>query len=167
MVITGRRHCRLRLKWRQENIRVDYNLNKNNTFMGRFTQDSWTNNAYNAGYWGEDPFPALNDNWIQPSKSIVGKWTRTIGTTMVNDAEFSYSNNRINITPGGTDPNNGYLYGPALLNAISAAIPTEYPQSIKTARPASRPLWGGIGGLRQQPKLLVDCSMEQHSSTCT
>ena len=52
------------------------------------------------------PFPALNDNWIQPSKSIVGKWTRTIGTTMVNDAEFSYSNNRINITPGGTGSGN-------------------------------------------------------------
>ena len=130
--------------WRQENVRGDYNLNKNNTFMGRYTQDSWSNNAYNSGYWGEDPFPALNDNWIQPSKSIVGKWTRTIGTTMVNDAEFTYSNNRINITEGGINPNNGYLYGSALQSAISAAIPTEYPNSIKHS-PASIPtLWGGL-----------------------
>ena len=133
------------LYWRQENIRGDFNLNKNNTFMGRFTQDSWTNNSYNAGYWGEDPYPALNDNWIQPSKSIVGKWTRTIGTTMVNDAEFTYSNNRINITPGGTNPNNGYLYGPALLNAISAAIPTEYPNSIKRDPAGIPTIWGGLG----------------------
>ncbi len=133
------------LKWRQENIRADYNLNSHNTFMGRFTQDTWSNNAYNAGYWGEDPFPALNDNWIQPSKSIVGKWTRTIGTTMVNDAEFTYSNNRINITPGGIDPGNGRLYGDALLNAISSAIPTEYPQSIKRDPAGVPTMWGGLG----------------------
>src|SRR5262249_44439141 len=119
------------LYWRQENIRIDYNLTPKNTLMGRFTQDTWSNNSYNAGYWGEDPFPALNDNWAQPSKSIVGKWTRTIGTTMVNDAEFTYSNNRINITVGGTDPNNGYLFGPALQSAISSALPPEFPNSLK------------------------------------
>ena len=95
-------------------------------------------------FWGEDPFPALNDNWAQPSKSIVGKWTRTIGTTMVNDAEFTYSNNRINITEGGINPNNGYLYGAALQSAISAAIPPQFPNSIKLD-PASIPtLWGGL-----------------------
>jgi hypothetical protein len=129
--------------WRQENIRGDYNLTKNNTIMGRYTQDSWSNNAYNAGYWGEDPFPALNDNWIQPSKSIVGKWTRTIGTTMVNDVSFTYSNNRINITPGGINPGNGNLYGTALLNAISGAIPVQYPNLKED--PAGIPtLWGGL-----------------------
>ena len=130
--------------WRQENVRVDYNLSKNNTFMGRFTQDSWSNDAYNSGYWGEDPYPALNDNWIQPSKSIVGKWTRTIGTTMVNDAEFSYSNNRINITEGGINPNNGYLYGEALQSAISAAIPSQYPNSMKHSAASLPTLWGGL-----------------------
>jgi Carboxypeptidase regulatory-like domain/TonB-dependent Receptor Plug Domain len=133
------------LYWRQENIRIDYNLTKSNTLMGRFTQDTWSNPAYNAGYWGEDPFPALNDDWAQPSKSIVGKWTKTIGTTMVNDAEFTYSNNRINITPSGLNPNNGNLYGPALQNAISAAIPSQFPESLKLA-PASIPtIWGGLG----------------------
>ena len=160
-VTTGPLRCRTPLKWRQENVRVDYNLSKNNTFMGRFTQDSWSNDAYNTGYWGEDTFPALNDNWIQPSKSIVGKWTRTIGTTMVNDAEFSYSNNRIIITPGGTGTNGGRLTGTALLNAISAAIPTEYRQSIKTAPAGIPTLWGGIGSLWQQQELLVDCSVAE------
>ena len=40
-------------------MRVDYNLTKNNTFMGRYTQDTWSNNAYNSGYWGEDPVPGV------------------------------------------------------------------------------------------------------------
>ena len=133
------------LYWRQENLRIDYNLTKTNTLMGRFTQDTWSNNSYNAGYWGEDPFPALNDNWAQPSKSIVGKWTKTIGTTMVNDAEFTYSNNRINITPGGIDPNNGYLFGPALQSAISTAIPAQFPESLKTAPDSIPTIWGGLG----------------------
>ncbi len=133
------------LYWRQENLRIDYNLTKSNTLMGRFTQDTWSNNSYNAGYWGEDPFPALNDNWAQPSKSIVGKWTKTIGTTMVNDAEFTYSNNRINITVGGTDPNNGYLFGPALQSAISAALPPQFPNSLKRAPDSIPTIWGGLG----------------------
>ena len=63
---------------------------------------------------------------------------------MVNDAEFTYSNNRINITEGGINPNNGYLYGAALQSAISAAIPPQFPNSIKLD-PASIPtMWGGL-----------------------
>lgn len=111
------------LFWREENVRGDFNLNKSNTLMARYTQDTWSNPAYNAGYWGDDPWPTLNSSWAQPSKSIVGRWTATIGSTMVNTASFQYSNNRINITPGGTTP--------GLLSQISAAIPSLYPNSLK------------------------------------
>jgi Carboxypeptidase regulatory-like domain len=111
------------LNWRQENIRADYDLNHSNRIMGRYTQDTWTNPAFNAGYWGDTVFPALNSNWAQPSKSITAHWTSTIRSTLVNDAAFNYSNNRITITPGGTDP--------GLLPKVTAAIPTLYPASLK------------------------------------
>ena len=43
--------------WRQENIRGDFNLNKDNTFMGRYTQDSWTNNTYQLRLLGRRSLP--------------------------------------------------------------------------------------------------------------
>ena len=111
------------LYWREENVRGDYRITPRNLIVGRYTQDTWSNPAYNAGYWGDDPFPALNSSWAQPSKSIMGRWTATISNTLVNDAAFQYSNNRIIISPGGTNP--------GLLPSVSAAVPTLYPNSIK------------------------------------
>ncbi|MBW4028467.1 MAG: carboxypeptidase regulatory-like domain-containing protein [Acidobacteria bacterium] len=113
------------LFWREENARVDFNLTPRNALMIRYTQDTWSNPAYNAGYWGDDPFPALNSSWAQPSKSMVARWTSTISSNLVNDVAFQYSNNRINITPGGTNP--------GLLPQITAAIPTLYPIGDKTS----------------------------------
>ena len=111
------------LNWRQENARVDYDLNSKNRIMGRYTQDTWTNPAFNAGYWGDTVYPALNSNWAQPSKSITAHWTSTVRSTLVNDAAFNYSNNRITITAGGTNP--------GLLPQVTAAIPTLYSESLK------------------------------------
>lgn len=111
------------LYWREENIRGDYRITPKNLIVGRYTQDTWSNPAYNAGYWGDDPFPALNSSWSQPSKSMMGRWTATISDTLVNDAAFQYSNNRISITPGGTNP--------GLLPQVSAAVPTLYPNALK------------------------------------
>ncbi len=126
------------LKYRQENVRGDYNLTKRNTIMGRYTQDTWTNPSYNGNqYWGDSPFPVINGNWAQPSKMAIGRCTSTISDSLVNDAEFAYSNNRINITPGGTNP--------GLLNQLSAAIPSLYPQSLKTSAAGTPTVWGGLG----------------------
>lgn len=111
------------LFWREENVRGDYDLNKTNHISGRYTQDTWTNPSFNAGYWGDTPFPALDSNWAQPSKSTTIHWIDTLSTTLVNDVAFNYSNNRITITPGGTDP--------GLLAKVTAAIPTLYPTSLK------------------------------------
>jgi hypothetical protein len=126
------------LNWREENGRADFNINKSNTLMFRYTQDHWENPAPTAGvYWGDDIFPALTSNWAQPSKQIVGKWTSTIGSSTVNDLEFAYSNNRINIGVGGTNP--------GLQQQISSAIAPLYPGSLKTAKASIPTMWGGFG----------------------
>src|SRR5664279_6121215 len=109
--------------------------------MFRYTQDSWTNNSPNGnstlGLWGDAIYPALNSNWAQPSKQVIGRLTSTIGTSMVNDLEFAYSDNRINITPGGTNP--------SLLAATTAGIPSLWPGSFKTFPVGIPTLWGGFG----------------------
>ena len=127
------------IDWSEWNVRVDYNISHTQTLMWRWTQDSWTNNSPNlyTNLWGDDPWPALESNWSQPSKQIMARLTSTIGTTMVNDLEFAYSNNRINITPGGTDP--------ALLPATTAAIPPQWPLPFKTFPVGIPTIWGGFG----------------------
>jgi Carboxypeptidase regulatory-like domain len=112
------------VRWREENIRGDYNLTKRHTIMFKYTQDNWTNPAPVLGYWGDDAFPQLESNWAQPSKSIVGKLTSTIGSNLINTAAFSYSNNRIIITPGGTTPN--------LVQTLTTDFPTLFPENLKT-----------------------------------
>ena len=122
----------------QENVRVDYSVTKRNTVMGKYTQDHFTNASYNGNqYWGDSPFPVINGNWAQPSKMAIGRWTATISDTLVNEAEFAYSNNRIVVTPGGTNP--------GLLNQLSAAIPTLFSSSLKTASASTPTVWGGLG----------------------
>ncbi|HZQ22617.1 MAG TPA: TonB-dependent receptor [Terriglobales bacterium] len=112
------------LNYRQENIRGDYNLTKNHVITFRYTQDTWVNPAPVAGYWGDDVFPQLESNWAQPSKSIIGKLTSTIGSNLINTAEFSYSNNRINITPGGTNA--------SLATTLNSDFPSLFPADLKT-----------------------------------
>src|SRR5262249_17521861 len=125
------------VKFREENVRADFNLTKSNALMFRYTQDSWTDpSPHPNSLWGDDNFPALNSNWSQPSKMIIGKWTSQIGTSMVNNAEFSYSNNRIDILVGGTDP--------GLQAAISAAVPSLWPNSLKNSPTGIPTLWGGF-----------------------
>ncbi|QNI30670.1 carboxypeptidase regulatory-like domain-containing protein [Alloacidobacterium dinghuense] len=127
------------LFWREENARGDYDLNAKNHIMGRYTQDTWSNPAFNAGYWGDTVYPALNSNWAQPSKSITAHWTSTITNSLVNDAAFNYSNNRIQITAGGTNP--------GLLAQVSSAIPTLYPESLKhSAEGVPSVNFGSYGG---------------------
>jgi hypothetical protein len=129
------------IDWDQFNVRLDYNISHSQTLMFRWTQDNWTNNSPNGnstlGLWGDAIYPALNSNWAQPSKQVIGRLTSTIGTSMVNDLEFAYSDNRINITPGGTDP--------GLLAQLTAAIPTSYPTALKTSPLGTPTLWGGMG----------------------
>ena len=51
--------------------------------MVRYTQDSWKNDApsIQANLWGDDPFPAVDSNWDQPSKSFVVSLNQTLGNT--------------------------------------------------------------------------------------
>jgi hypothetical protein len=130
------------LNYRQENIRTDYNVTKSHVLTFRYTQDTWVNPAPSAGYWGDDAFPQLESSWAQPAKSIIGKVTSMIGSNLINTAEFSYSNNRILITPGGT--------ATGLAATLNADYPTIFPADLKT-HPIGIPALnlGNTGGTTQ------------------
>ncbi len=109
------------LNTRQEQIRVDYTLAQRHSLMGRFTRDYWANLApsyLEGGLWGDDPYPAVDSNWVQPGYSLAAQWTATLGENTINQFQFSWSGNRITVARGaGADIN----------DAIVAAQPEVYP----------------------------------------
>jgi hypothetical protein len=125
-----------KVPWREENIRLDYDVNKMNRISFRYTQDSWSFPAPNNAFgWGDDPFATYQGSWQQPSKSIMGKLTTQLSSSLVNDFEFGYAHNAIIVTPGGTDPTLGAQF--------DAAMPSVWPASGKT--PGGLPtVWGGL-----------------------
>jgi hypothetical protein len=132
-----------KINWREEGIKTDFNVTKNETIILRYTQDAWENPAPHLdAYWGDNLVsPQLQGNWSQPSRNAVAKLASTLGSTLINTAQFSYSHNEINTTPGGLTSFSGGAAG--LIKAINAAVPTVYPSSLK--QPGGLPIfWSGF-----------------------
>src|SRR6266699_1120498 len=117
---------RIPVDWREEAIRGDWNVTKKTSLMLKFTQDAWANSLHAdeaAGLWCDSDYPALSDTWNQPGKMSIAKLTTTISNTAVNDFQFSWSGNRINVTRAGDTP--------ALNDKINAVMPRLFPFSDK------------------------------------
>jgi hypothetical protein len=127
------------INFREENVRIDYNINSKNKIFGRYTQDSWSNpNPILTGsLWGDDAFPTIESSWKQPSRQAAVKLTTQLGSTAINDIQFSYSANRIIVDPGA---------GGDITVDINTKIPGLFPTSGKV-NGLNRPhpvFWGGI-----------------------
>ncbi len=127
------------IDFREENIRIDANITSKNKIFGRYTQDHWANSTpiLTGNLWGDDAFPTVESTWAQPSKQVAVKLSTQLSSTAINDVQFSYSANRINVDPGA---------GGGLNAEINAAIPGFFPDSGKV-NGINRPhpvFWGGI-----------------------
>ncbi len=128
---------RNKLDWSEWNVRGDYQITHANRATLRWTNDSWDNPAPNnpVPFWGESAYPTIDSTWSQPSRSIMAKLTTTFSSTMVNDAEFGFGQNRIITTLEGTEA--------ATVPALQTAYPPSWPASLK-----QKDEWfGGWGGL--------------------
>jgi hypothetical protein len=126
--------------WREENVRMDYQLGKTWSLFGRFTQDHWNQPSPSTlGYWGDDRYPSVDPNWTQPGYQATIKLTKLLGSTAVNDFQLSYAANRITVTAGGTNP--------GLVQQINASYQTYFPTSDKLlGKQVGYPVfWGGAG----------------------
>jgi hypothetical protein len=121
--------------------RGDYIINKSTTLMVTYTQSHWVQPAPSlpGGEWGDTGFPAVDSSWAQPSRIAAIRLSRTIGTNAVNDFQFSYSGNRIDITTGGTNA--------GLSGQIYSQLTTSYPLSQKSGGAnLAPPVFWGPGG---------------------
>jgi hypothetical protein len=127
------------IDFRETNIRIDGNINSKNKIFGRFTKDDWSNATpiLTGNLWGDDAFPTIESTWAQPSRQVAVKLTTELSSTAINEVQFSYSGNRINVDPGS---------GADLNRQINTAIPGFFPDSDKV-NGLDRPhpvFWGGI-----------------------
>jgi hypothetical protein len=125
--------------WREEHVRGDINLTKTLTAMLRFTNDSWNIGPNSPGFWGDNNLGPIAEAWNQPGRVVIGKLSKTIGNSAVNDFTFSYSANRITITPAGSNP--------GLVQQLNDTIPTFFPLSGKTYGDKGPAAWINCCGL--------------------
>ena len=122
--------------WREDSFRGDVRLTKTLTAMMRYTNESWTfgpSAVGNSGWGADSGASQIQEAWSQPSRVAVGRLSKTIGTSAVNDFQFSYSANRINITQTTQ-----------AAQALNTLIPTFFPNPNPTSNP---PVWINGGGL--------------------
>jgi hypothetical protein len=125
----------------QQSVRMDWTITDASRLMVRYTHDRWQNDApsIQANLWGDDPFPAVDSNWDQPSQSFVISLNQTIGNSANNSLQFSYSGNKIDITRGGTNAElNDEILG--RINPLFGYDNKQYGNNI--GHPV---FWGGAG----------------------
>jgi hypothetical protein len=128
------------IRWREENVRMDYKLANTWSLFGRYTQDHWAQPFPSTlGFWGEDPYPSIEDSWAQPGYQATIKLTKLFGGSAVNDFQVSYALNRIRVTQTGTNP--------GLAATINQLDPTYYPfsQKLNGNKIGYPGFWGGCG----------------------
>ena len=122
--------------YREDSLRGDVNLTKTLALMLKYTNDSWVFGPSAVGQtgWGADSGASqIQEDWSAPGRIVVGKLSKVLSTSAVNDFQFSYSANRINIGQAT----------PAASAALNKVIPTFFPGNS----PSNPPVWINGGGL--------------------
>ncbi len=124
--------------YREDSFRGDINLTKTTTLMLKYTNDSWSFGPSAVGNtgWGADAGASqIQESWSQPGRIAVARLSKVFGATAVNDFQFSYSGNRINVSQANA----------AAAQALNKVIPTFFPPSGDPAK--NPPVWINGGGL--------------------
>src|SRR5262249_10848127 len=122
--------------FREDSYRGDVKLSPTLSLMLKYTQDSWTfgPSAVGSSGWGADAGASnIQESWSQPGRVAGGRLSKTFGSSAVNDFQFSYSANRINITQAT----------PAAQEALNGVIQP----FLSASNPNNPPVWISGGGL--------------------
>jgi hypothetical protein len=123
--------------FREDSVRGDVNLSKTLTLMMKYTGDSWDfgpSSVGNTGWGADSGASQIQDTWSQPGRIAVAKLSKVFGATAVNDFQFSYSANRININQANA----------SAASALNKVIPTFFGAGNTATNP---PVWVNGGGL--------------------
>jgi hypothetical protein len=122
--------------YREDNYRGDVNLTSTLTLMMKYTGDSWLYGPSAKGQtgWGGDAAVSpIAEKWSSPGRIAVARLTKLLGSSAVNSFQFSYSMNRIDISPSN----------PQAVATLNSIVPVNFSTS-KTSDPAIQINGGGI-----------------------
>lgn len=81
--------------WREELIRIDHNINSKLHANFRYIHDSWNQVTPSPLWTNGNSFPTIQDNFNQPSASLVARLTASASPTLLNEFVFTYSVNHL------------------------------------------------------------------------
>ena len=82
-------------KWREELFKIDQNINSKLHANVRYIHDSWNSVSPVPLWTNGGSYPTIQNQYGQPSTSVVAHVTATINPTLLNEFVFSYSTNHI------------------------------------------------------------------------
>jgi hypothetical protein len=136
------------VKTRQDLIRGDVTITSKMNLMVRYINETWTHGNAAGNFWGDTSFPTLSSDWDQPSRSFAVKLSNTLGSTSVNEFQFSRAGNDIFVKTNAA--------GQSLNDEIASKFPTVFPRTAGTGLPTVG--WGGQG----YPTLWHQAPWENH-----
>jgi Carboxypeptidase regulatory-like domain/TonB-dependent Receptor Plug Domain len=122
--------------YREDNYRGDVNLTSTLSLMMKYTGDSWLYGPSAKGQtgWGADTGASpIAEKWSSPGRIAVARLTKLLGSSAVNSFQFSYSMNRIDISP----------VNPQAVTTLNSIVPVNFTTS-KTSDPAIQISGGGL-----------------------
>jgi hypothetical protein len=85
---------------RQDTFRWDHNFSEKQRIMLRYTQDANVTTSVPV-QWSADSLPNLKSVMSNPSKNTAIRYTALLSPTLLNEASFTWSRQRVNVTATG------------------------------------------------------------------
>jgi hypothetical protein len=113
--------------WRQELGRIDHYFSEKNRATFRYIHDAWsTITPIPENGIVTNSFPTIQNNFTGPGISMLGRFSQTLSSTLLNEAFLSYANSTIWLTDRNGQNGSTYL-APTALSApctLSVANPS-------------------------------------------
>jgi hypothetical protein len=81
--------------WHEDLIRADQNMGSKLHLALRYIHDSWSQVTPNPTWTNGGAFPTIQNNFNQPSTSLVARLTATASPTLLNEFVFAFSLNHL------------------------------------------------------------------------
>jgi carboxypeptidase family protein len=101
--------------WREELFRIDQLLGSKVKASFRYVHDAWDTTVLTP-QWGfvRDTFPTVQNRFVGPGTSLVGRLTNAFSPTLLNDLVLSYTNATITLTDQNGPGNARFQRDPTL-----------------------------------------------------
>lgn len=101
--------------WREELGRIDQTITTKLRASFRYIHDEWDTTVLTP-QWGvvRNTFPTIQNRFVGPGISLVGRFTYTITPTLLNDLVLSYSNSTITLVDQNGTSSTQFQRNPAL-----------------------------------------------------